>query len=1016
MIITVDIMYSSVDFEGNEQLREAIQTIMHTEMGVKVEGAFHSRAYKSGYWDGITDFYDMKEDRFHTGLLPQFLKGVRRLQESNPTLTYEIVDNRPNKLVDPESIDEEINVYSSDGGTITLRDYQYEAVKSAFEEKTGVLNLSTNSGKCQTKDTTLLTSEGLITIEEMFQGFDIPLDDRQREIKYTGNIELVNRYGDFEKPEYLTVNGIREVVRVKTKEGTILNNTKDHPLLTIDSNGEFKWVESSDLKQGDYLVTRVGDNVYGKNKYVSNEDAYRVGALVADGSYTIESRIVFTNDQKEIIDTVEEYFKSKNKLNIKKYRIEGNDTVDLRLYNTEATKKIHEEFQLDYVKSKDKEVPSIILKSDKQTQIEFLSGYLECEGYINGYRLSFEVTSASLKLLTQVRLMLKNIGLCPKLTEKVVKGYENNNYYKLVLGAKDTRELTNILNFRSSEKKDQVESFNQYYNKRQRNNKRDPVPFGKEIVSKYIKTLTKNKTEANRKYRVPKTISKDRIKRLIADFPNGDLKIKSTIESLASEMYMFEVVDEVEEVGYEPTYDVSMPKTNSFIANSVVNHNTITAIGFIQQILPYLKDNERVALFTHTRELFQQLSDNVKTSLGITDKELGTIGGGKFDIKGKQIVMVMIPTLNSALKDPKKGVKFTPKERVIKFIAEEVAPKFKKTVNTRELLRNYIKNCTLTTKVWESALEQLQYIAYDNQFTDKTAQMQLNKYIVEFDKIMEKKNKAKYKKYKETLDFLKSVRVMIPDESHHSKADTWFNNLSLCENADYRIGLTGTVDKKDEMGYQRLQALFTRVIAKVTNEQMIDQGVSSKPIIRVVPMVEPRDIEQVDNYLEAYRLGIVENDARNETIAKLAVGYKLRKPGGVLISVKEIDHGDRILEKLQDMNADVGFIHGNSDIEHRTNTLHKFAQGELDILIASTIIDEGVDMKSIGCMVLAAGGKSMRQQLQRIGRGLRLNGIDGNRVMVFDFEDKTNKFLLSHSKARKKIFKEEKFDVKNIGE
>src|SRR5699024_11067122 len=246
---------------------------------------------------------------------------------------------------------------------------------------------------------------------------------------------------------------------------------------------------------------------------------------------------------------------------------------------------------------------------------------------------------------------------------------------------------------------------------------------------------------------------------------------------------------------------------------------------------------------------------------------------------------------------------------------------------------------------------------------------------------------------KKVYDFTTTTHVFeangaLTHNCHHSKADTWFNNLSLCENADYRIGLTGTVDKKDEMGYQRLQALFTRVIAKVTNEQMIDQGVSSKPIIRVVPMVEPRDIEQVDNYLEAYRLGIVENDARNETIAKLAVGYKLRKPGGVLISVKEIDHGDRILEKLQDMNADVGFRHGNSDIEHRTNTLHKFAQGELDILIASTIIDEGVDMKSIGCMVLAAGGKSMRQQLQRIGRGLRLNGIDGNRVMVFDFEDK----------------------------
>jgi superfamily II DNA or RNA helicase len=95
--------------------------------------------------------------------------------------------------------------------------------------------------------------------------------------------------------------------------------------------------------------------------------------------------------------------------------------------------------------------------------------------------------------------------------------------------------------------------------------------------------------------------------------------------------------------------------------------------------------------------------------------------------------------------------------------------------------------------------------------------------------------------------------------------------------------------------------------------------------------------------------------------------------------------------------------------------LEAFSKGQLDILIASTIIDEGVDMKSIGCMILAAGGKSLRQQLQRIGRGLRLNGIDGNSVMVFDFFDATNKYLLEHSKQRIKIFKEEKFDVKVLG-
>jgi superfamily II DNA or RNA helicase len=442
---------------------------------------------------------------------------------------------------------------------------------------------------------------------------------------------------------------------------------------------------------------------------------------------------------------------------------------------------------------------------------------------------------------------------------------------------------------------------------------------------------------------------------------------------------------------------------------------TEVAAGIIQQVLPYLKRGERVAFFTHSKEILHQSADRIAKRLGVPINKIGKIGDGKFDIKNKQVVFVMIPTLVSALKDPKKDVKFTPKENVIKFIATEIVPKFKNTVNTRQLMRNYIKNCKLTTKVWQSAEEHLMYIAYDNKFTDKSAQMQLNKYIVEYEKIMEKKAKAKFKKYKETTEFMESIRVMIADEVHHSKATTWYESLSLCENAIYRVGLTGTVDKKDKMGWMRLQAVFADVVTKVSNEYLIDKGISSKPTIRLVPIQEPRNIELINNYMEAYRLGIVENEARNNIIAELVDSYMKRRPGGVLVSVKEIEHGNRILEKLKERGIEVEFIHGSSDVDDRASGLEKFSTGKLKVLIASTIIDEGVDMKSIGCMVLAAGGKSMRQQLQRIGRGLRLNGIDGNSVMVFDFYDQTNKFLLGHSNERIKIFKNEKFDVKVLG-
>lgn len=443
---------------------------------------------------------------------------------------------------------------------------------------------------------------------------------------------------------------------------------------------------------------------------------------------------------------------------------------------------------------------------------------------------------------------------------------------------------------------------------------------------------------------------------------------------------------------------------------------TEIASGIMQQVLPHLKRGERIAFFTHAKEIMHQSAERIGKRLNIDARKIGKIGDGKFDIKNKQIVFVMIPTLVSKLKDPKKGVKFTPKENVIKFIAEEVAPKFKNTQNTRKLMQNYIKNCKLTTKVWQSAEETLMYIAYDKKFTDKSAQMELNKYVVEFAKIMEKKNKGKYKVYQETKEFMESIKVMIADEVHHSKSDTWYSCLSMCENAIYRVGLTGTVDKKDEMGWQRLQAMFSHITVKVSNEFLIERGISSKPTIRLVPIQEPRNLELVGTFMEAYKLGIVENDMRNNTIANLAVAYKAKRPGGILISVKEIEHGNRILDLIKAKGfEDVEFIHGSSDDEDRSGGLERFSKGQLGILIASTIIDEGVDMKSIGCMILGAGGKSLRQQLQRIGRGLRLNGIDGNSVMVFDFYDATNKYLLAHSKERLKIFKSENFDVKIFG-
>jgi len=88
--------------------------------------------------------------------------------------------------------------------------------------------------------------------------------------------------------------------------------------------------------------------------------------------------------------------------------------------------------------------------------------------------------------------------------------------------------------------------------------------------------------------------------------------------------------------------------------------------------------------------------------------------------------------------------------------------------------------------------------------------------------------------------------------------------------------------------------------------------------------------------------------------------------------------------------------------------------GTEKVLISSSILDEGVDISGIDTLVLGAGGKSLRQTLQRVGRGLRKKKTGENKVDVYDFMDYTNKFLKNHSDERKKIYLNEGFEVKEV--
>lgn len=96
------------------------------------------------------------------------------------------------------------------------------------------------------------------------------------------------------------------------------------------------------------------------------------------------------------------------------------------------------------------------------------------------------------------------------------------------------------------------------------------------------------------------------------------------------------------------------------------------------------------------------------------------------------------------------------------------------------------------------------------------------------------------------------------------------------------------------------------------------------------------------------------------------------------------------------------YINGQDSTERRQRLTKLLVEGKLDVLIASTILDEGFDAPAIEFLILAGGGKAGHRQLQRIGRGQRVS--EGKRnLFVLDFEDEGT-YLTKHVKERVKAY------------
>jgi superfamily II DNA or RNA helicase len=240
---------------------------------------------------------------------------------------------------------------------------------------------------------------------------------------------------------------------------------------------------------------------------------------------------------------------------------------------------------------------------------------------------------------------------------------------------------------------------------------------------------------------------------------------------------------------------------------------------------------------------------------------------------------------------------------------------------------------------------------------------------------------------------------------HHGRSTTLFNGI-MATPGSYRIGLSGTPLRYNQLDDMKLVGATGEVIYEISNTQLIEAGFSVPPVV-IFHTVGAGE-EDMREYQEAYRDLLVNNRDRNHLIARVAIEEVKRGP--VLIVANWIEHVNAIASVLPAVVSS-RIITGNNSSEEMTQALDAVRERKLDILIATEVFGEGIDVPSVATVVLASGGKSHIKMLQRIGRGMRVDGLK-DELHVHDFIDDTHRYLLKHSERRYSIYAKEGFRTK----
>lgn len=275
----------------------------------------------------------------------------------------------------------------------------------------------------------------------------------------------------------------------------------------------------------------------------------------------------------------------------------------------------------------------------------------------------------------------------------------------------------------------------------------------------------------------------------------------------------------------------------------------------------------------------------------------------------------------------------------------------------------------------------------------------------------------------EFIKWRENLLILIMDEAHHCSARTFYSVVDTLA-PEYVLGVTAEPyygDKTHKVQDLLVRGLLGPILYEVTVPMLVEKGFLSKPYLLVFDPECNKNILTSQVWSSIQKYGLIENPLRNSMIINIADSLVSvdKRP---LILISQIKHGILLSSLISSKGHTVALMTGGSSVDiYRDGSVidsfkdsdgdipRKFTEGLIDVLVGTSVLDEGVDIPAISAVILAGGGKSPIKVVQRLGRSLRPKKNDNTTILI-DFLDTFNVVTKSHSKKRRATITDLKVD------